>query len=181
MVRTERGCTVQCSCTPSNPQPTLTTPSLVQIIYNRRTSLYVMAFHLDTPGFALPSVGFASSPLLQGPFTWRHWMQPDGRASYDMTLFQVLCTGLQPAFGETAIDTGAGARGGHHYSLGRSTHGWGLLHGWAFRHVEDCVICNQDGPFFLFKSCNTRYSGPAGTQAGACVNAAMMQGVRCTG
>ena len=39
-----------------------------KVLYNEMTKLYVMWFHLDTPGYGLRQAGVATSPNATGPF-----------------------------------------------------------------------------------------------------------------
>ena len=59
-----------------------------KIIFNARTKLYVMYFHLDSASFGMGMVGVATSPTVAGQYTYVHGFQPDGQRSLDMGLFQ---------------------------------------------------------------------------------------------
>ncbi len=60
----------------------------VQILYNEAYNNYVLLFHSDTPKFGYPSVGVAVAKEITGPYEWVRCFQPDGKASYDMGVFQ---------------------------------------------------------------------------------------------
>jgi len=59
-----------------------------KVIYNAKTSMYVMWFHLDTRAFSLRGVGIAQSRKAEGPFEFVKFLQPDEGPSLDMTLYQ---------------------------------------------------------------------------------------------
>jgi len=59
-----------------------------KVLYNQKTKKYVMWFHLDTAGFSIQMVGVAVSNTIAGSYTWVSGFQPDGHASYDMTVYQ---------------------------------------------------------------------------------------------
>lgn len=59
-----------------------------KVVWNAQYGYYAMLWHLDTPDFAYPAVGVATSATLTGPFAYRRVFQPDNRPSYDMTVFQ---------------------------------------------------------------------------------------------
>lgn len=59
-----------------------------KVLYNERYKYFVLLFHLDTPHFQFPAVGVAVSPSPLGPFQYRHVIKPDGRNSYDMTVYK---------------------------------------------------------------------------------------------
>ena len=59
-----------------------------KVLYNEMTKLYVMWFHLDTPGYGLRQAGVATSPNATGPFQFVHGIKPDGYGSLDMSLFR---------------------------------------------------------------------------------------------
>ncbi len=48
----------------------------------------MLYFHLDTFNFELASVGVAVSSALTGPYQYLWGCQPNGLASYDMTVFK---------------------------------------------------------------------------------------------
>ena len=59
-----------------------------KVIYNRRTKTYVMYLHIDDTHYAEAKVGVATSPKVEGPYTYRGSFRPGGHESRDMTLFQ---------------------------------------------------------------------------------------------
>ena len=59
-----------------------------KIIYNRKTSKYVMYFHLDSAAFGMGMVGVATCSDVAGEYAFIAGWQPDGQRSLDMTLFQ---------------------------------------------------------------------------------------------
>jgi len=59
-----------------------------KVLYNAKTSLYVMWFHLDNAAFDYKMVGVATSKTIDGDYQFYSGFQPDGQASFDMGLFQ---------------------------------------------------------------------------------------------
>jgi len=58
------------------------------VLYNARTSKYVMWFHLDTSDYGLRDVGVATSDQPNGAFKFVRGFQPDGVPSLDQTIYQ---------------------------------------------------------------------------------------------
>ncbi|KAM3394698.1 hypothetical protein P3S68_003701 [Capsicum galapagoense] len=59
-----------------------------KVIYNDKTSKYVMWMHIDDSNYTKASVGVAISELPTGPFRYLYSKQPHGYDSRDMTLFK---------------------------------------------------------------------------------------------
>jgi hypothetical protein len=59
-----------------------------KVIFNQKTSKYVMYFHLDDQNYEMNYVGVAVADKPTGPYTWIRGYQPDGFGSLDMTLYQ---------------------------------------------------------------------------------------------
>mmetsp|Transcript_20824 Transcript_20824/g.37959 ORF Transcript_20824/g.37959 Transcript_20824/m.37959 type:complete len:393 (-) Transcript_20824:20-1198(-) len=59
-----------------------------RVLYNAKTGLFVMWFHLDIGGYKLRQTGVATSANASGPFQFVHSMQPDGVPSLDMSLWR---------------------------------------------------------------------------------------------
>jgi hypothetical protein len=61
-----------------------------KVLFNRKTNLYVMWFHLELKGkgYSAARVGVATSKSPTGPYTFVRDFRPDGEMSRDMTLFQ---------------------------------------------------------------------------------------------
>jgi len=59
-----------------------------KVIWNAKTKLYVMYFHLDSPAFRMGMVGVATSESIAGVYKYVHGFQPDGQRSLDMGLWQ---------------------------------------------------------------------------------------------
>jgi hypothetical protein len=59
-----------------------------KVLYNAKTKLYVLWFHLDTGGYKFRHAGIATSTTPTGPFKFVHGLQPDGIPSLDMSLFR---------------------------------------------------------------------------------------------
>lgn len=61
-----------------------------KVLYNERTHLFVMWFHLELKGkgYSAARVGVATSKFPAGPFTFIRDFRPDGEMSRDMTLFK---------------------------------------------------------------------------------------------
>mgnify|MGYP001066325611 FL=1 len=59
-----------------------------KVVFNLKTSLFVMWFHLDSSNYGYRYVGVATSQHPQGPFQFIHGFQPDGIPSLDMNLFE---------------------------------------------------------------------------------------------
>jgi len=57
-------------------------------VYNKKTKMYVMWFHLDDSRYKFRHAGVAVSSSPTGPFKFMHALQPDGIPSLDMSLFQ---------------------------------------------------------------------------------------------
>jgi len=58
------------------------------VIYNARTSKYVLWFHLDTSSYGLRYAGVATSDTPNGAFRFSHGFQPDGVPSLDQSVYQ---------------------------------------------------------------------------------------------
>jgi len=60
-----------------------------KVLYNARTKMYVMWFHLELKGkgYAAARAGVAISKKPAGPYTFLRSFRPDGEMSRDMTLF----------------------------------------------------------------------------------------------
>lgn len=61
-----------------------------KVLYNEKTRLYVMWFHLELKGkgYSAARAGVATSKSPTGPFTFIRDFRPDGEMSRDMTLFK---------------------------------------------------------------------------------------------
>jgi hypothetical protein len=61
-----------------------------KVLYNEKTRLYVMWFHLELKGkgYSAARAGVATSASPTGPFTFIRDFRPDGEMSRDMTLFK---------------------------------------------------------------------------------------------
>ncbi|OAY70316.1 hypothetical protein ACMD2_18948 [Ananas comosus] len=59
-----------------------------KVIYNDKTSKYVMWMHIDDTNYTKASVGVAVSDSATGPFTYLYSMRPHGFDSRDMTIFK---------------------------------------------------------------------------------------------
>ena len=59
-----------------------------KVLYNAKTKLFVLWFHLDTGGYKFRHAGIATSATANGPFKFVHGIQPDGIPSLDMSLFR---------------------------------------------------------------------------------------------
>lgn len=59
-----------------------------KVLYNTKTKMFVMWFHLDDSGYKYRHAGIATSHSPSGPFHFIHAMQPDGIPSLDMSLFR---------------------------------------------------------------------------------------------
>lgn len=58
-----------------------------KVIFNARTGLYVMWFHLDTSNYGLAKLGLATSREVQGPYTYLGSIAPFEEDSRDMTVW----------------------------------------------------------------------------------------------
>jgi hypothetical protein len=60
-----------------------------KVLYNAKTKLYVMWFHLELKGkgYSAARAGVATSSRPTGPYTFLRSFRPDGEMSRDMTLF----------------------------------------------------------------------------------------------
>jgi len=58
------------------------------VLYNSKTSKYVMWFHLDSSSYGLRYVGVATANEPNGAFKFLHGFQPDGVPSLDQTIYQ---------------------------------------------------------------------------------------------
>lgn len=58
------------------------------VLYNSRTSQYVMWFHLDSSNYGLRYVGVATADKPNGVFKFHRGFQPDGVPSLDQTIYQ---------------------------------------------------------------------------------------------
>jgi len=59
-----------------------------KVVYNAKTKLYVMWFHLDNGGYSLRYAGVATSSTPNGHFTFVKGFQPDGIPSLDQSVFE---------------------------------------------------------------------------------------------
>jgi len=59
-----------------------------KVLYNAKTKMYVMWFHLDDAGYAYRHAGVAQSATPNGNFSFHAGFQPDGIPSLDMSLFR---------------------------------------------------------------------------------------------
>lgn len=59
-----------------------------KVLFNTKTKMFVMWFHLDTAGYKYRHAGVATSSIAKGPFHFSHSLQPDGIPSLDMSLFR---------------------------------------------------------------------------------------------
>ena len=59
-----------------------------KVVWNEKTKLFVMWFHLDNNGCNYRYVGVATSSTANGRFTFVDSFQPDGIPSLDMSLFE---------------------------------------------------------------------------------------------
>jgi Glycosyl hydrolases family 43 len=61
-----------------------------KVLFNKKTGLYVMWFHLELKGqgYSAARVGVATSKSPTGPYTLIRDFRPDGEMSRDMTLYQ---------------------------------------------------------------------------------------------
>ena len=61
-----------------------------KVLYNEKTQLYVMWFHLELKGkgYSAARAGVATSSSPTGPFTFIRDFRPDGEMSRDLTLFK---------------------------------------------------------------------------------------------
>jgi hypothetical protein len=59
-----------------------------KVLYNAKTKLYVLWFHLDDQHYKFRHAGIATSSSPTGPFKFVHGIQPDGIPSLDMSLFR---------------------------------------------------------------------------------------------
>lgn len=59
-----------------------------KVIFNRATGKYVMWLHVDSPDYTAARAGVAVADSPVGPFTYVGSIQPNGKDSRDLTLFQ---------------------------------------------------------------------------------------------
>jgi beta-xylosidase len=59
-----------------------------KVLYNRKTHTFVMYLHIDSPNYGDAKVGVATSPKVDGPYTYLGSFRPLNHQSRDMTLFQ---------------------------------------------------------------------------------------------
>jgi hypothetical protein len=61
-----------------------------KVLFNAKTGLYVMWFHLELKGkgYSAARAGVATSKSVTGPYTFVRDFRPDGEMSRDMTLYQ---------------------------------------------------------------------------------------------
>ncbi|KAL9617500.1 MAG: hypothetical protein Q9160_007711 [Pyrenula sp. 1 TL-2023] len=59
-----------------------------KVLYNAKNSEYVMWFHNDDFSYSAAMVGVATSPTIDGPYTWKGSFKPLGTDSRDMTVWQ---------------------------------------------------------------------------------------------
>ena len=59
-----------------------------KVLYCARTKTYVMYMHIDSGNYREAKVGVATSPTVDGAYTYRGSFQPLGHQSRDMSLFQ---------------------------------------------------------------------------------------------
>lgn len=60
----------------------------LKVIWNAKTKLYVMYFHLDSAAFRMGMVGVATCESIAGVYKYVHGFQPDGQRPLDMGLGQ---------------------------------------------------------------------------------------------
>jgi hypothetical protein len=65
-----------------------------KVLWNKKTQLFVMWFHLDNSNHRLRFVGVATSPSPSTAFTFLRGFQPDGIPSLDMSLYEDKRDGL---------------------------------------------------------------------------------------
>lgn len=58
-----------------------------KVLFNNKTNLYVLWFHLDNSGYSFRHAAVAVSPTPTGHFRFVHALQPDGVPSLDMSLY----------------------------------------------------------------------------------------------
>jgi hypothetical protein len=59
-----------------------------KVVYNRATKKYVMWLHIDSPDYTAARAGVAVSDRVTGPYEYLGSLQPNGKESRDMTIFQ---------------------------------------------------------------------------------------------
>jgi len=59
-----------------------------KVVYNQKTKLFVLWFHLDSGSYGYRYVGVATSPYPNQTFTFVNGFQPDGVPSLDMNLYE---------------------------------------------------------------------------------------------
>jgi hypothetical protein len=59
-----------------------------KVVFNEKTSKYVMYLHIDNALYTESKVGVAESAHVAGPYTYRGSFNPDGRPSADLTVFK---------------------------------------------------------------------------------------------
>jgi len=57
------------------------------VLFNAKTNLFVLWFHLDSSNYGLKNVGVATSTTPNGEFKFLGGFQPDGLGSLDMTVY----------------------------------------------------------------------------------------------
>lgn len=154
-----------------------------KVLYNRRTKTYVMYLHIDDTHYAEAKVGVATSPRVEGPYTYRGSFNPMGHQSRDMTLFQdsdgaaylvfedrgegggVRIERLSPDYLTVQNDVAVvGTRGGHEAPAVVKIGGTYLLlgshlSGWSANDNEYATAPSLAGPWSDFKPV-----APAGTK-----------------
>ena len=59
-----------------------------KVVWNEKTKLFVMWFHVDSSSYSLRYVGIATSTTANGKFKFINGFQPDGIPSLDMNLYE---------------------------------------------------------------------------------------------
>jgi hypothetical protein len=76
-----------------DPASDIVTGSVIErpkVLFNEKTGLYVMWFHLElkSKGYSAARAGVATSKTATGPYTFVRDFRPDGEMSRDMTLYK---------------------------------------------------------------------------------------------
>jgi beta-galactosidase len=58
-----------------------------KVVYNAKTDMFVMWFHVDTMDYQLAQCGVATSRRPEGPFTYLGSFRPEGQMARDLTVF----------------------------------------------------------------------------------------------
>ena len=69
-----------------------------KVLFNARTSKFVMWMHIDTADYELASLGVAVSEHPLGPFKYQGSFRPHGQQSRDFTVFAVSIASDQHSF-----------------------------------------------------------------------------------